>query len=237
MTYYGSGDHPAGFIGFRVVRSWDYGKEYRQRYFSTSLAGSQSDTDVYFRYQRVRSEHQDACWAVESLEHQYQRFVTETKKTTKPERGLGVHGITAMFARWHGGTWEPCFSVSRPGKPQKRFFFRHYPFTKAWELAVNHWAQENSIMEVDRMRVLNTRPDPAQFKRLRRQMNDNEGSSVPVEALRPVFQEQRDLIIAQRSAEKVCSIKPLKTSSLNPSLKSTEAEMLDWFESELEGVG
>jgi len=237
VTYYGSGDHPSGFVGFRAVRSWNHGKDYRQCYFSTSAAKSQSDSDVYFRYQKLRAEHQDACWAVESLEHQYQRFVTMTNPTTKPERGLGVHGITAMFARWHGGKWEPCFSVSRPGKPQKRFFFRHHPFTKAWELAVDHWAQENGIREVDRERVLNSPPEPSQFKRLRRQINDIEGSSVPVEALRSVFQEQRDLIDATQAAEKIRSLKLADSPSSNASLVSTEREILEWFELAMEGAG
>jgi len=237
VTYYGRGDHPGGFVGFRAVRSWNHGKDYRQCYFSTSAAKSQSDSDVYFRYQKLRAEHQDACWAVESLEHQYQRFVTMTNPTAKPERGLGVHGITAMFARWHGEKWEPCFSVSRPGKPQKRFFFRHHTFTKAWELAVDHWAQENGIMEVDRERVLNSPPDPSKFKRLRRQMNDVEGFDIPVEALGPVFQEQRDLINAKKSAEKIRSLKLNETSTDNPSLLTTEKEILAWFELKREKVG
>lgn len=237
VTYYGSGEHPGGFVGFRVVRSWNYGKTYRQGYYSTAAANSQSDTDVYFRYQKLRAEHQDACWAVESLKHQYHRFVTTTKATTKPERGLGVHGITATFAHWHGGGWEPCFSVSRPGKPQKRFFFRHHAFTKAWELSVECWAKGNSILDVDRARVLNSPPDPAQFKRLRRQMNDNEGSSIPVEALSAVFREQRDLINAQRTTEKARLMKLSETSTCNTSLTSTEVDMLEWFESEVEAAG
>lgn len=236
VTYYGDGEHPSGFVGFRVVRSWDHGKNYRQCYFSTSTAKFQSDNDVYFRYQKLRAEHQDACWAVESLEYQYKQFVTSTKATTKPERGLGVHGITAMFARWHGGRWEPCFSVSRPGKPQKRFFFRHHSFTKAWELAVDHWAQENGIMNGDRDQVLNFPPEPAQFKRLRRQMNDIEGSSVPVEALRPVFQEQRGLMNAKQSAKKINALKSTKPFTSSTSPLSTETEISEWFRHAVEGL-
>jgi len=237
VTYYGKGKHPSGFVGFRVVRSWNDGADYRQCYFPTSSAQSQSNEDVYFRYQKLRADYQDVCWEVESLEYQYRRFVTMTNARTKPERGLGVHGITAMFARWHGGMWEPCFSVSRPSKPQKRFFFRHHPFTQAWALAVDHWALANGILEVDRERVLNTPPDPSQFKRLRRHMNDVEGFDIPVEALGPVFQEQRERITEKHSAEKIRSLKLSETSSDHSSQLSTEREILAWFKLEREKVG
>lgn len=117
VSYYARGDHAGGFIGFRVTRAWN--GEYNQQYFSTVRAKSQNDEDIYFRYQRLLAEHQDAVWAVDSLKYQYEQFVTRSRGNTKPERGVGVHGIVAMFARWHGGSWEPCFCVSQPGKSQR----------------------------------------------------------------------------------------------------------------------
>ena len=94
--YYGPSDHDSGFVGFRVTKAWN--DIYRQKYFSTLRAESQSDDAIYFRYQRVRAEHQEACWVVESLEYQYQQFVTSNSGNIKPERGLGIHGIVILFA-------------------------------------------------------------------------------------------------------------------------------------------
>ena len=51
---YKPGEHPAGFVGFRVTVA--YGDNYHQRYFSTVAAESQTDDDPYFRYQRLSAE-------------------------------------------------------------------------------------------------------------------------------------------------------------------------------------
>lgn len=233
VFYYGPGDHDSGFVGFRVTRSWN--GDYRQRYFSTNMAELQSDSDRYFKYQRLQAEYQDTVWAIESLEHQYHQFVTTNKSNTKPERGVGVHGIVIMFATAYGGKYAPGFGVSRPDKPQKRFMLKDHLFSDAWRLAVNHWADENSIADEDRTRVLGNPPHPDQFKRLRHQMVNEEGRNVPVEALRPVYREQRILLTLARQ-QQASSAKEL-TSHRKPSSsdRSIETEISEWFQSELAG--
>ena len=223
VIYYGPGEHDSGFVGFRVTKVWS--DIYRQKYFSTSAAQSQTDDSIYFRYQRVRAEHQDACWAVESLEYQYQQFVTTNNGNTKPERGIGIHGIVILFAHGYGGKFEPGFSVSQPGKPQKRFLFKNHPFTEAWRLAADHWAQENGILEADHVRIMGSPPSPEQFKRLRHQMNHIEGYDIPVESLRVVFQEQREQLANSRTS------RHLQTVS-KPPISSLESDVRAWFESE-----
>lgn len=235
VHYYAPGDHGSGFVGFRVTSSFN--DNYRQAYFSTRPAKSQSDDDVYFRYQRLRAEYQNAEWEAESLWYQYQQFVTTSNATSKPYRGLGIHGITATFAAWHGGKWEPCFTVSRPGKPGKRFMFRHHPFSEAWTLAVNLWAEEYEILEEDYLRVLNNPPDPEHFKRLRRQMNDHEGFDISVEALRPVFSEQREQLAKERLTQRSEALKLPTTPSRADSQKDAETDMLAWFEAERQRAG
>lgn len=227
IRYYAPGEHPTGWVGFRVTRG--FGQNYRQAYFNTVLAKAQSDSDPYFRYQRLQAEYKEAEWVAESLEYQYTQFVTTSNPTAKPWRGLGVHGITAMFARYYGGTHQPCFSVNRPGKPQKRFMFKFMPYSEAWAQAVNLWADENNIMPEDRMRVLNNPPDPEHFKHLRRQMNDHEGFDISVEALGPVFQERREQIAQKKLQQRS---QDLRLSDVAPTRDEAEAEILAWFESE-----
>lgn len=228
VFYYGPGDHDAGFVGFRVTRSWN--GDYRQRYFSTNLAELQSDSDPYFKYQRLQAEYQDTAWAVESLEYQYQQFVTTNKSNTKSERGVGVHGIVIMFANAYGGNYAPCFCVSRPGKHQKRFMLKEHLFSDAWRLAVNLWAIENSILEADRDRVLENPPNPDQFKRLRQHMINEEHRNVPVESLRDVFREQRvSIALARQNQNSVPSNSSLSSDD------SLERKMADWFQSSFAG--
>lgn len=110
--------------------------------------------------------------------------------------------------------------------------FRHYAFSEAWRLAVNLWADENNILPEDRERILISVPEPEQFKRLRRQMNDCEGCDVPVECLRPAFKEQREALamarLSERSQKMELTVHPL----LDESKVGTENEMLTWFERE-----
>lgn len=227
IRYYAPGEHPTGWVGFRVTRG--FGENYLQAYFHTMLAKSQSDSDPFFRYQRLQAEYKEAQWIIESLEYQYKQFVTTSNRTSKPWRGLGIHGITATFARYYGGTYQPCFSVNRPGKPQKRFMFKFLPFSEAWAQAVELWAKENNIMPEDRIRVLNNPPEPEHFKHLRRQMNDHEGFNIPVEALGPVFEEQRSRIAQTKLKQRS---KDLNLSQTAPASEDAETEMLAWFESE-----
>lgn len=236
VKYYKAGEHPAGFTGFRVTVA--YGDNYHQRYFSTLAANDQSDKDPYFRYQRLRAEKQDVEWQLESLRYQYHRFVTQNHPTTKPERGVGVHCITASFFLDRRKTWQAGFTVSRDQnekgrrKPSKRFTFCTRPYSQVWKDAVLFWAEEHGIATADRDRVLATPPEPEQFKRLRRRMNEHDGFEIPVKALSAVFAEQRAEIAHKRSLQKAKDI-DLTKGILNPPSAHIEAEMAAWFEREV----
>jgi hypothetical protein len=110
--------------------------------------------------------------------------------------------------------------------------FRHYPYSKAWRLAVDLWAEENSILPEDHERVLKSVPDPEQFKRLRRQMNEREGCDVPVECLRPVFKEQRETLALSRLNERARELDLSKAPSPQQPVESAADDILSWFERE-----
>lgn len=227
---YAPGEHPAGFIGFRVTRGFN--GEYRQEYFSTREAETQDETDWFYRYQHLRAQYLDTKWAMESLWHQYQVFVTQDNPRTTPYRGVGVHGITIAFTRWNEVYLEPCFIVNHKksitGRNASRFYLRNYRFSDAWKLAVNTWADEYDILEVDRKRVLANPPAPEQFKQLRTHMNEVEGYDIPVSTLGSVFREQREALRQQRLQHLAREMK-LTNTALGPSKTDVEAEMLDWF--------
>ncbi|WP_339649730.1 hypothetical protein [Halopseudomonas pelagia] len=233
VNYYGPGEHSAGFIGFHVTARFN--GDFYQRYFNTLPAQEQSDEDVYFLYRRLEAELQDLEWQRESLQNWYERFVTENHANTLPERGVGVHGITAAFTRQGRGSWRACFMVARyqvtgtPRQPVKTYtFFR--PYTEVWNEAVTFWAEEHGIRSADMERVLKSPPDPEQFKRLRRQMNEDEGYDIPVEALSSVFAEQRSMLAQQRAVLKAKRMK-LHVGVPSPLKADIQAEMAAWFES------
>jgi len=233
IKHYGPGEHQAGFIGFRVNVA--FGDKYLQRYFSTFRAEEQAETDPHYLRAKLEAQIQELQWKQESLQYQYQRFVTQDHPNTMPERGVGVHGLTAGFFGSDDEGWRAGFSVAQrqdgcgSRKGDRRFIFTRLPYSQAWAAAVEFWAQEHDIAEEDKLRVLASPPDPVQFKRLRRQINQIEQSAdIPVEALSPVFAEQREELAAQRA---VLRAKEMKLHVGVPGQPDAElqAEMADWF--------
>lgn len=233
VSYCGPGEHPGGFVGFRVTAG--FGGNFYQRYFSTYSATEQSDADAYFLFRRLEAELQNLEWQRDSLQHRYERFVTENHSATHPERGVGVHGITATFSRCSRSSWRPCFRVARcengeASRQSAKVFTFSRPYSQVWEEAVRCWAQEHGVRAVDLDRVLKNPPDSEQFKRLRRQMNEHEGYDIPVEALSAVFAEQRDQLARQRAESKAKEMK-LHVGGPSPVNIDIQAEMAAWFES------
>lgn len=236
IKYYGPSDHPAGFVGFRV--SLGFGGKHLESYNSTSVAKFQDERDPYFKLQSLRAQVQLLEWEMESILYQYQRFVSTNRSNTKPERGVGVNGITAIFFQAKRANekrvWKPGFNVSVAGQPGVRFSFEKYLYSDAWENAVRLWGSTNNILQDDIDRVLRNRPDPQQFKRLRRVMNDD-GMDIPVEALRSVFREQKQKMKAEKFLTQQAhrSHHPGVEQSRKPvSPREIEANMREWFESE-----
>lgn len=232
VTYYGPGEHPAGFVGFRVTAEFNGDL---QRLFGTSSAEVQEDADVLFLARRLEAQLQDLEWQRDSLRYRYQRFVSEDHAKTLPERGVGAHGITAEFVRRGRGAWRACFKVAKYStaadcRQTANIFPFSGPFSDVWEEAVGFWAEEHGVRSADKQRLLNSPPDPEQFKRLRRQMNEHEGHDIPVEALSPVFAEQRHLLARQRAELKAKQMK-LHVGVPSPVSTDIQAEMAAWFES------
>lgn len=229
IRYYQPGEHGSGFVGFRVTVFFN--RDYRQKYFSTKPAKVQDESDPYVRYQKLKAQLQEAEWQAESVLYQYQIYVTQDHPTTGLHRGVGCHGIICCFFRNRRGNWDAAFQVQkRSGRP-RRFTFATTPFSKVWERAVTFWGQEQEIEQEDVQRLLRSPPEPSQFKLLRRSMNERLKNEIPVEALSPVFAEQRDRIVREKTLEKASSMK--LTDGLNaPNLESLEEDMMAWFEAE-----
>lgn len=228
VKYYCHGEHPSGFTGFRVTVA--YGGEYFQGYFSTTGARDQNDSDRVFKLAHLKAQRQDAEWQAESLLYQYQKYVSENHPTTKPERGVGVHGITAIFFLDRRKRWQAGFSVQRPKELPVRITFRTLRYSSAWERTVDTWAEVHGILDEDKARVLASMPSPNQFTRLRRYMNEYDGFDIPVESLSPVFREQRAELAEKRVLKKHESASPLNASMRNTS-RGLKDEMAMWFES------
>lgn len=238
IKYYAKGEHPTGFIGFRVTVG--YAGKYLQKYFKTSgdEFRFQDDRCVFFKRQRLRAELQNAEWEADSAWYQYQKFVSSDHPSTGPHHGVGVHGITLQFKRDRRGKWQAGIEINTPknarshkGKRGHFFYtFRTQSFTKVWRRCVNIWADMNEVLKEDRARVLASPPPPQQFKELRRHLNENTAADIPVEALRPVFAEHREHLKAKKG---LALAKFKKTPNIAVTAADSEIaeEMAAWFQS------
>lgn len=222
IKHYKRGEHPAGFIGFRVAVS--FGGKYRQKYISTSDI---TEEESAFTLRKLEAQLLEQQWKQESLLQQYQVSVTSSHPNTKPGRGLGVHGLTMAFSADKRGTWSAAFVVQNERSVPERFTFANRLYSDAWRDAVNRWGAVHDVLPEDLERVLNNPPDPARFKELRRIMVE-EGHDVPVGALHHVFREQR---------ERLKGVKPIKEAPAValPGVPKVDdkiaREMEEWFNS------
>lgn len=229
LKYYGPGEHGSGFVGFRVTVFFN--RDYRQEYFSTLRAKTQDETDPVFRYEKLKAQIQEAEWQAKSLLHQYQVFVSEDHPSTKPHRGVGCHGITAGFSKDRRKEWQAVFRVKRKAGQPRAFTFRTRPFSQVWHDVVHFWAREHEILDEDRDRILANPPEPSQFKDLRRHLNSTTKADIPVDALSPVFAEQRGEIAREKALKHAKDLK-LSEGLMTPPDEDIEADMADWFRSE-----
>lgn len=240
IHHYGPGDLSSGFVGFRVVVALD--KKHRQSWFSTKEAKVQDESDFVYKRAHLQAQIREAELLAESALHQYQTFVTTNHPNLAPERALGVHALTLQIRRDNGRPgcseprFEPGFLVTYKGDDRgsnKLFTFFNQSYSTAWREAVLFWGEEHEILQEDIDRMLANPPAPERFKELRRYLNEKAGNEladlIPVEALEPVFREQRAQLASKRAAQKY---------RLGQSDKdATESEIALWFEKESAKAG
>lgn len=186
IRVYGVGEHPSGFIGIRVTRS--FAGQYRQAYFSFRQEGGMATAERQ-KSLMAEAEALESRWKKESEEHRYQARLSVAHPNTKPGRSVGVEGITAEFAVDNSGQtrsyYYPGFRVSQPGPGSRaatHIRFSQYGYEGAWKAAVELWAERYGILPKDKKRILRNMPPREHFTALRKQMN-KEGHDIPADAL------------------------------------------------------
>jgi len=221
ITNYGEGEHPAGFIGWRVVVA--FGTKYYQCYLTAQVPPGITK-EFWYKYQETKARYLEASWKKRSAVYQYLNFVRTDHHLVLPGRGLGMHSLTADIRKRGHGLWTCGFKVNIE-RGKIRFFEIEYglrTFSEAWQEAVICWSDAHGVRHKDRDAKLQNPPSPDIFKALRRQMNQ-EGYDIPPSALGPVYAEQRKAI-AMRKAEQA-----LKRPVSNVEVADIQA----WFEAEL----
>lgn len=200
INFYEKGELSSGFHGWRVVATIR-GKRY-QKYFSLNPPNTRVPQKLWHQYQETRARYYDARYMARSAAIQYLDFINKEHPTTRPHRGVGFHGITLGMGTGRRTAQEVCyFSVNKRGSATKFYIDEKVKLSEAWEQAVSHWGDIYEIRKKDVAEKLKLAPSPAQFKALRKQLNEHEGHDIPPSVLHHVYAERRSQINKKKARE------------------------------------
>ena len=161
VIYYAEGDHPAGFIGYRVATTLGECSDFRQRYFALS------------EYSPAQAQAQ-----AEELNDKWRREAEAAKRDSllMRKRPYGGPGVIVMGLRaslivkrgskaHHATTITPCFVVSNPGYGQghKNFVTTALGFDGAFSAAVEHFCRLHNLSDEERAVIVLLKPDQELF--------------------------------------------------------------------------
>ncbi|QWV13883.1 hypothetical protein ABWH88_09970 [Marinobacter adhaerens] len=202
IRFYEKGELSSRFHGWRVVATIR-GKRF-QKYFSLDRPNYQISQELWHQYQETRARYYEARYMARSAAIQYLDFITKEHPTTRPYRGVGFHGITLGIGSGRRADQEVCyFSVNKRGAATKFYIDEKVTLSQAWQQAVSHWGEIYEIRQKDVADKLKLTPSPAQFKALRKQLNEHEGHDLPPSVLHHVYAEQRSQINKKKAREDI----------------------------------
>lgn len=160
VIFYEEGEHPAGFIGFRVATTLGDAKDFSQAYFGL--------TEYSYDQAHSLAHELNEKWRSTAKQVVRQRRLSETSSRKRP--GYIAVGLRAtILIEQHPQSSEPsirpCFVVQKPGygKGQIVYPIIKHGYLKAYILAVDHYAQLNNLSEQETASLICRPPDKRIF--------------------------------------------------------------------------
>jgi hypothetical protein len=156
VIFYAEGEHPSGFVGYRVATTLGTQQEFRQKYFSLS---------EYAAATAERLAHElEAQWREQAADEVRLNRLRRSKKSAGP--GGLITGLRAYIrvgqgkAAHHTGYVSPMFVVQMPGHGvgEKRYSIRKLGFDAAFTQAVEFYALVNGLTEAEKTSVMQLKP-------------------------------------------------------------------------------
>tara|TARA_R110002124_G_scaffold128157_19_gene288732 strand:+ start:28345 stop:28929 length:585 start_codon:yes stop_codon:yes gene_type:complete len=161
VFFYGEGEHPAGFIGYRVATTLGNAKEYRQEYFALSEYSPSKASKLAHKL--------DKLWRDDAISEIRNNLLT----TKRANAGAGyiVQGFRASLRVGRGRKPEhrtyitPSFIVTIPGygKGQKEFSIRKLGFDYAYQEAVNFYSKLHNLTIAETSLLMKLKPNQKLF--------------------------------------------------------------------------
>lgn len=156
VFFYGEGEHPAGFIGFRVATKLGSALEFREKYFPLDQYGMATGS---------RMAHElDAIWRASAMQARRDNRLTSTHTNAGP--GALATGLVATFrvkqSRRTGGetSVSPVFVVQMPGygRGQKDFPINRLGYDTAFRQAAEYYALIHDLNEPEKKLLSGLKP-------------------------------------------------------------------------------
>lgn len=161
VFFYAEGQHPSGFVGYRVATTLGACSEFRQMYYSLS---QYSVSEAHRRAEALNEK-----WRNEADGNVRERAISQGRRTA----GIGsiATGLRATFRvtrgkkAHHTDTIRAMFVVVEPGYGAgiKRFYPLHLGFDAAFDAAVDHYCTIHQLTPAERAVVYANKPAPTVF--------------------------------------------------------------------------
>jgi len=156
VIFYGEGEHPAGFIGYRVATTLGHASAFRQQYFSLEQYGEITA--------RTMAHRLDARWRAEAMAERRKRQLSGPR--LRGGAGALITGLSARFIvdssrQAHSrARIRPVFVSQIPGygRGQKTFSILALGYDSAFEQAVEHYVAMHDLSGQERQQVLKVKP-------------------------------------------------------------------------------
>ena len=160
VIFYEEGEHPAGFIGFRVATTLGDAKDFSQAYFGLS----EYSYDQAYSLAHELNEN----WRSKAKQVVRQRRLSETSRRKRPGYiAVGFRGAILVEQSPHSSepSIRPCFVVQKPGYGNGQIVYPiiKHGYLKAYILAVDHYAQLNNLSDEEAAALICRPPDMQMF--------------------------------------------------------------------------
>jgi len=156
VIFYGEGEHPAGFIGYRVATTLGHASAFRQQYFSLEQYGEITA--------RTMAHRLDARWRAEAMAERRKRQLSGPRLTGGA--GALITGLSARILvektrlQEYRPLIRPVFVSHIPGygRGQKTFPIKTLGYDAAFEQAVAHYVTIHALSELEAQQVRRVKP-------------------------------------------------------------------------------
>lgn len=160
VVFYAEGEHPAGFIGFRVATTLGDAKDFKQQYFALS-----------------EYDYEEAYNKAHALNNQWRAYATTVRRTQRLKEtsdrgnpGYIATGLRGALLVEHKGKREtplirPCFVAQVPGygNGQVAIPIIKHGYVKAYIMAVDRYAIFNNLSDEETATLISRIPKKTMF--------------------------------------------------------------------------